>query len=585
MGNDGEKRTWIPGQNAPLPPTPSPPSSYFSQLSKNAKKNLTITGRNFFKGLTEGAGLLGVPFTIGFSEPLRETAGKALAWNLAYFAMATASDFLHDNLQYQAGAIDADNKPIHPISYSTHLMSLALGTGFLTVNGLIFVHFLIRNSIDNLAIASAANKDKTEEEDKHKCECEFKPTIPGLLNDPFTNFFGMKRLTELRFIPYVGWLAGGIYGSLYYGNALVQLRLPSMCLDHRREYVKDHVFAVMGYGASMLLTTQIAYMMMEEYAGRDGFLLYDALFCMVYQLYIIHSITSGLDYASDPLGFDPTYLDRRAVDNYLADLGPLISNAFTDESPSWVPTDKILAILRSRVIRTWTQIDLRSLDQFLQNPNIKAYVKLIQPTLIKIIEGVSEIPGMESVKVGKRLEKWLKPLGIKSEGLDLARTLWEIVKKGYFYEDFLNPIANSINHAAGVKMTLKPFPKQKGTTTEIILPANPQLPAPQALPQQQAAAPTLTLRESQQGFTMPLAKDDNPKARRRVVVDNSGSEILNDYDPVGNTGAATTRTVITNPKAPAPIRYDKHGKPLYAQTISSANGTNNTRTFTFSQTK
>jgi hypothetical protein len=87
---------------------------------------------------------------------------------------------------------------------------------------------------------------------------------------------------------------------------------------------------------------------------------------------------------------------------------------------------------------------------------------------MKVIDGISEIPDNTGIVLGKRLQKWGKHIGFKSELTELARTLWEISKRGYFSAEFLDPIRNSINKAAGIKTPdIAPLPSKKIKPREI----------------------------------------------------------------------------------------------------------------------
>ena len=102
-----------------------------------------------------------------------------------------------------------------------------------------------------------------------------------ILNDPVTTLFGAARLWMFGLIPIAGSIAVSLYGSIIYGNSLIQSRL-SMTLEKRREYITNHIFSVFGYGAAFLFITQCAYWGVHHLTGRDGFLVYDALFTFLY---------------------------------------------------------------------------------------------------------------------------------------------------------------------------------------------------------------------------------------------------------------------------------------------------------------
>lgn len=529
---------WHPGQGPlPAPPEPIKPTSLLSDSTHAA---ISDSSYNFMKTFIDGLNQLSVIPAILFDGTIRSTFSQALTRNLSYLALAIASSYLEDYSKKYS-----DDYVPHP-----DIVNTALTVGFLTVNTFIFTRFLISSTVDNMSIAAAVRKQKLPHLDKHTCQCDMNLSIPAVLNDPLTNFFGAIRAMNLSLIPIVGQPAMVVYGGIFYGSGLIHLRL-SQCLSHRRAYVKDHVFSVMGYGASFLALTQLFYTLLKKYSGANNFIVYDAIFTMMYQMYIVHSLTAGLDFPQDAITFDPSYLDNRAVQAYLSDLEPIIKKTLSGKKPGWFPADKALELLHSKSIRYWTRLDIRSLERFLQNPSNKLWVKMNQPMLMTVLDELAAIPDNQGVKIGKRLEKWLGLMGIEIEQLNLARTVWNLSQEGYFSTEFLEGIRKAINKVAGVTPELCRAQTSKQTRVEVVL----------------KEAQAVVVHDDTGSASNAAAAT---KSRRRVaVLSQDGIQVNDDYVQGRTETEPPNRTVYH--QQPQAVRRTADGKKVYAKTIDHTN--------------
>lgn len=550
-------QTWVPGQG-PLPPpakqgTDREPNSW---VSDSTKKNLIPSLSNFITGFSQGCLIPFSSLSSFLSDDLRKAQFHIGETFLLYLFYALMVDFVENKLE------ENHEKGGSEIAYWG-------GTStFFVLNAIVFVHLLINTTIASMAVNAAAsnaeqaikpeeNQDKKAKrsnppsaltDDPHACRCDVKLTLPALLNDPLTKISSKLLLTLLRSIPTWGPPAATIYASIVYGNALVESRL-SMCVDHRRDYIRQHIFSVMGYGASFLALAGLAYRIIHQSTGLGGTLLYDALFIYFYDQAIINAWRSNMHFRVDHFQFDPSYIFRRALDSYIADATPKIMESLSmgQKSPSSI--DKLMDSINHPAVRALTSIDLRQKDLALNNPNVQLYVTMIQPTLIKIIAGVAQIPSNNGVYYGNKLYKWGQIFGFELPGTALASNLRTLTKAGYFYREYLQEWANSICMAAGVPPIRI---EGKNASEEFILDdpddvfyeSPPQIPEPESEGEEEPAPGAIILND------------------RAVVIDES-------YVPGGSATARTLTSGRTRHGGTV-ARVSKNGVPLKAQSYGYA---------------
>ncbi len=465
---------WIPGKTQiPLPPKPK--QSYFSWFSETARSSSSVkTAYNFMNGFINGLTVAPLSLLYPFSVSAEVSRVEARIWatNLAYLSIALGIDYIHDAVWAHPKDTDSPSKTI-----SRDTCELLL---FITVA----TPFFINNAVHYLSLSTAVRQEKLSHlenltcenqtypnRQEHTCPSQTNPNIALLLSEPLSNVgISIGLVLGKIFAADYGMLTSGAFrlgAATLYGSTMIQGRL-STCLEGSRDYVRNHIFSVIGYGTSMLaLTEGIAYLLWLK-TGRESPLIYDALFSLIYAQFIVHSSFARLDFSRDPYAFHPFSQVHLYFEAFVNKYKKSLTDALQKDSKDSFLINTILPVLQHDLIRYWTTIDLRSLDQALENSSIQLYVELTQPTLMKVIDGISEIPDNTGIVLGKRLQKWGKHIGFKSELTELARTLWEISKRGYFSAEFLDPIRNSINKAAGINApAIAPVPSKKTKAREL----------------------------------------------------------------------------------------------------------------------
>lgn len=477
-----ETQEWIPGQTS-IPAPPDSEQTRMGWFSKSfAGSLLQDSSLHLAEGFTQGLTVLPLTLSSPFihSPAVSRVMTRIWAINLFYLTMALMIDLIHDKLWGE--------------ERETSLKSFTRDACEILLFMLICLPFAINNFIHNMSLVTALREDKLSHLEKyncpadHQCHKQTLPNVPLLLSEPLSNVGVTAGLALGRILlADYGLLTSGVLQlgmATLYGTSLIQGKL-SFCLQKRRQYIKNHVYSVVGYGASMMaLSEGVAYLLWLK-TGRASPLIDDALFSMIYALYILHSMISHVDFSANRYGFHPfsqvhLYFEASILKNKDA----LIEWIQGKNEASNFSTE-VLQLMQSDPFRVWSTLDFRSLDLFLQNPSAKLYVQLSHATLNKIIAGASVIPDNISIQIGKMIAKWGKYIGLRTEMTDLALALGEIIDRGYLSPAFLDRIKMSIDKAAeapAVNPVLVPhkniLPRQIDATTgeEIKPPAHTQRP-------------------------------------------------------------------------------------------------------------
>lgn len=562
MKSEQKPQVWLPGQKIPEPSKKS--NSYFGWFN-HTDNSLVQTGKNFLTGLSSGLSAIPMSFHYAYnvSPSVTKVELRVLATNMLYFGLALGIDYLHDK---------AWNEPEdQPQSTAKSISELAL---FI----LISTPFLINNSIHYLSLQSAVSREKFAHLEKltckdadypnkyeHTCSTQTNPNVALLLSEPLANLeIAIGLVLGKAFIADYG-LATRLFHQLaagtFYANSLIQNRL-SMCLEGSRDYVANHFFSVMGYGASMMLLTQLIAMYVYAKTGRESSLIYDAIFSMVYAQFIVHTSFSKLDFTPDAFPLPVFYPVQSLAQDFIDHRKDNLSALLADNQPDHWLKKTATSVINNSFFRHWSTLDLRSLDQALENSSIALYLELTHPTWNAVIDGVSQIPDKTGIHIGKRIEKWGKKVGFKSAQTDLARTLWEISKKGYFSEQFLEPIRNSLNKAAGLPPTNMARVPKNAKPKEIKLEDNDEfMDASEFMIEASHTQRTKTFSHSYS------AKEGTGRDGKRTLTATKSSEggfvtavkdkrkkqpqiILDDYDGSQAAATTTTTTVSSTPYQP-----------------------------------
>jgi hypothetical protein len=131
---------------------------------------------------------------------------------------------------------------------------------------------------------------------------------------------------------------------------MIQGRL-SMCLEGSRDYIRNHIFSVIGYGASMMaLTEGIAYLLWLK-TGRASPLIYDALFSLIYAQFIVHSSFARLEFSTDPYPFHPFSQVHLYFEAFVNKYKKSLTDALQGENKDSFLANKILPVLQHDFIR------------------------------------------------------------------------------------------------------------------------------------------------------------------------------------------------------------------------------------------
>lgn len=279
------------------------------------------------------------------------------------------------------------------------------------------VSMCVDNTLYNSSLYAAVNSDLAEQERLQLAdhitarkragkqpfkswECSDIETAKAAIMSPFYSSAKMI-FTKLasHSLPAGDWLTLPIK-ALVYGENLLEYKLASVgtCTNHRHElFRKNHMFSF-GMGLSMLGMIELLSVVVRRATGVESAFVYDALFNIVFQHYMILAATMTKPLPGEQEGVDVFKYSRSATRRLLTDTAINIANYVQnpDNETDWFKAVKNIYGNQAvkLITRTATNIliekDLQSMRSFVRRPAALLYLDLngqhIQNTLNMIVE-------------------------------------------------------------------------------------------------------------------------------------------------------------------------------------------------------
>ena len=237
-----------------------------------------------------------------------------------------------------------------------------------------FVRTSVRLFTDNIIYNRCASKAAATEnpnEEKLKLHiCEKTHARQANLTSPF--FYAGNILT-VKFIssvlPYGKYLSMPLY-ALAIGESVMEENLSTLCAEHRNEVLKKNNPYSFGLGLSFLATLGLCSTLVSRASGVNSAFVYNALFCALFQYYIVLARLINKPLPGDTLGTDYFYYGRMVVGAVIKQVSDFVATVLRapGEDIDWMQVkDKVLAF---PPVNLSTKLllgdDFRSLDKFIR---------------------------------------------------------------------------------------------------------------------------------------------------------------------------------------------------------------------------
>lgn len=322
----------------------------------------------------------------------------------------------------------------------------------------LYLHKNIDNFAYNLCITEATLNDNPLVIHDKICDCRQTAKIRANLASGFYFLANAKTVEVIAF--FLGKPVGLFFRTLLYGQSLMEYKLSAigMCTKHRYEVLaKNNAYAV-GMGLSLILPLELSYFVLDMlfqytlgvkidqpliilwWLKISGSLIYDAVFCALYQHYIMVALLIDKPLPGETVGWDFFYYSRLVMELTMRQtwdaIYPILNQPEikTNACNYW---EKLINFPPARLMRDFmVEGYFSSFDDFMQRPAIKLYFDFHGKKFQQIIEWIMEQRSNNYMKSVANLSGYVPNFLVSPSEKKML---------GFLFEDKLENILTKLN--------------------------------------------------------------------------------------------------------------------------------------------
>lgn len=152
------------------------------------------------------------------------------------------------------------------------------------------MRFFIDNGIYNKCMDKATSlESQNTKKMELKEDCKPEHAEQANLMSPYNHFRNVAVAEAASLIPFIGSPISIALNYKDYAERLLEYNLSDLCQKHRDELLSKNLFYVAGFGLSFFATIEAWRAIIRHTTGVDNYFIYDALFYLVFQYYIVVS--------------------------------------------------------------------------------------------------------------------------------------------------------------------------------------------------------------------------------------------------------------------------------------------------------
>jgi len=313
-------------------------------------------------------------------------------------------------LFYEAGMkpLIRSNIPDIKESYPEQVMDIMM-TVYITRLAL---SMFIDNTIYNMLISKASSECGSDV--IQSCGCGTTALIQASLASPFYYLGNIAAIHVISSsMPIVGVYLKFLLRSLLYGQCFVEYKLGTagLCTVHRyNELIKNNSYCF-GLGLSFLTTLYLCNCVIDKTSNAQSFFIDDALFCLLFQHYIMLAQLMDKPLPGDKIGVDVFYHSRLIVESVLKQVNdwliPHLRNPVTRGRLEKC-LQKVNGFPPLRLIKTiFLEKNLQSSKEFMHRPAVELFFDTYGETIQTAIAEIRKLRETPSIKRLQALSPYL----------------------------------------------------------------------------------------------------------------------------------------------------------------------------------